>query len=161
MGGYGGVSRLRRVCHVCAECVTSTESMSRLRRVCHVYGECVTSTESVSRLRRVCPTKPVLCPSRLAMEGCATCTEGFLNAKLRVPTEYGFVRDRGFAESFSSDCMHAEAAHALCQGRVQSRFFLTLCMHCADACATDVCKSLFSDSAHTLCQRTCAKSCIC
>ena len=88
-------------CHVYGECVTSTESMSRLRRVCHVYGECVTSTESVSRLRRVCPTKPVLCPSRLAMEGCAMCTEGLLNAKPRVPTEYGFVRDRGVPKSFS------------------------------------------------------------
>ena len=29
------------------------------------------------------------------------CTEGLLNAKLRVPTEYGFVRDRGVPKSFS------------------------------------------------------------
>ena len=29
------------------------------------------------------------------------CTEGLLNAKPRVPTEYGFVRDRGVPKSFS------------------------------------------------------------
>ena len=69
------------------------------------------------------------------------CTEGLLNTKPRVPTEYGFVRDRGVAKSFSSDCMHAEAAHTPCQGRVQSLEF--------------------ADSAHALCQRTRAKSCIC
>ena len=64
------------------------------------------------------------------MEGCATCTEGFLNAKLRVPTEYGFVRDRGVPKSFSlTVCM------------------LKLRMHCAK----DVCKSLFSDSVYALC----------
>ena len=49
------------------------------------------------------------------------CTEGFLNTKPRVPTEYGFVRDRGVPKSFSlTVCM------------------LKLRMHCAK----DVCKVL-------------------